>query len=81
MYVMLGAYIVPDAQRLLDAFVKEDIRFDIARDETAVKRLTLVQARLHGGTGGHGIRIAIAVHQDDHDRATRLAHDLLSILP
>ena len=75
MYIMLGAYIVPDAQRLLDTFVKEDIRFDIARDETGLKGLIL------HGTKGHGIRIAIAVHEDDHDRATHLANSLLSILP
>ena len=68
---VFGMYEIPEARQLLDVFVQGNVRFEIMRDDRLLKIISPVTARL-GGTRGQGIRIAIAVHKDDWDKACRL---------
>ena len=74
-YSEFGAYIPSEAHELIDAFIKENVRFEIERDDTLLKGISAVAAH-RGGTYGHGVRITIDVHKDDWDTACRLRQEL-----
>ena len=78
-YVGLGCYIVPEARLLLDAFVKENVRFDIARDERLLKNIYWNTPPLARNLRGNLMRIAIIVHEEDMDKACRIREEVLSI--
>ena len=70
----LGKFNVADAERSLDRFVQEDIRFKLARDDAAMRQMMPI-AEVTGGLSGTAELIEIFVHPDDEERAVRILNE------
>ncbi len=77
-YDFFGLYSSSTAKLILDAFVKNEINFDINIDDSRIKNMTPLQAA-YGGTFGQGAGIAISVSSDDLDEARRIQQQVLKI--
>jgi len=64
----LGKFTVADAEKSLQQFETENIRFEINQDDSAVTEMMPITA-VSGGRGGTGLMIEIFVHPDDEARA------------
>ena len=77
-YEYFGIYPNFDAKLILDAFVKNNINFDIHVDDSQIREMHPLQAA-YGGTFGQGVGIAVLVHVDDIDEAMRIQQQVLKI--
>ena len=75
-YEYFGTHENPDAKAILDAFEKRGIWFDVALDDSQIKKMNAVVAG-YGGTFGHGTGLAIVVHADDMEKAIRIRQSVL----
>ncbi|HKW29918.1 MAG TPA: hypothetical protein VJT54_11315 [Verrucomicrobiae bacterium] len=67
----LGKFPVADAETLLKRFERENIRFEVARDDSAIRQMLPVTA-IFGGYSGTAPMIEIFVHTADEARATAI---------
>ena len=73
-----GTYPNWDAEPLLEAFEKNDIRFECAVDASHLKAMNPLAGQ-HGGSFGNSAGIAIAVHIEDVDRAVEIRQKVFKI--
>jgi hypothetical protein len=69
----LGKFNVADAEALLDRFGREDIRFQLKRDDSAMTEMMPFTA-VTGGYGGTAELVEILVHPDDEAAARQIIH-------
>ena len=77
-YENFGVYPNCDAKLILDAFVANNISFDIHIDDSEIKKMSPVRAA-YGGTYGQGVGIAISVHVNDINKAMIIQRQALKI--
>lgn len=70
-YRSLGRFTVADAERFLDRFGQDDIRFELKRDDTPMRQMTPITA-VTGGLAGAARLIEIFVHPDDEEAALKI---------
>jgi hypothetical protein len=70
----LGKFNVADAERCLDRFVQEDIRFKLERDDDAMRQMMPI-AEVTSGLSGTAELIEILVHPDDEERAVKILNE------
>jgi hypothetical protein len=67
----LGKFNVADAEKYLDRFGQEDIRFELKRDDVAMREMMPLM-EVTGGYSGTAQMIEIFVHPDDEDKAAKI---------
>jgi hypothetical protein len=70
----LGKFPVADAERLLKRFEKENIRFEINRDDSPVRRMMPLTA-ITGGYSGTAPMIELFVHPEDEAKAKAIVNE------
>ena len=70
----LGKFNVADAERSMDRFVQEDIRFKLERDDAAMRQMMPI-AEVTGGLSGTAELIEIFVHPDDEESAVKILNE------
>jgi hypothetical protein len=70
-YRSLGKYNVPDAEKYLDRFGQEDIRFELKRDDTPMRQMSPYM-EVTGGLSGSAQLMEIFVHPDDEEEARKI---------
>jgi len=79
-YQYFGTYSNADTRLLLDAFVSGNIDYTLYLNERGIQDMPTIQAA-SGGTFERGGGIAIGVHVDDCDEATKIRQRVLKIVP
>jgi hypothetical protein len=67
----LGKFNIADAERCLDRFGQEDIRFKLKRDDDAMRQMMPI-TEVTGGYSGTAQLVEIFVHPDDEDRVVEI---------
>jgi hypothetical protein len=70
----LGKFNVADAERCLDRFGQEDIRFKLKQDNDAMRQMMPI-AEVTGGFSGTAELVEIFVHPDDEERAVEILNE------
>jgi hypothetical protein len=70
----LGKFNVADAERCLERFGQEDIRFKLNRDDTAMRQM-MPFTEVTGGYSGTAEMVEILVHPDDEERAVQILNE------
>ncbi len=70
----LGKFPVADAETILKRFEAENIRFEIERDNSAMRQMTPFTA-ITGGYAGTAPMIEIFVHPDDESKAMTIINE------
>jgi len=71
-YRYLGTFLVFEAKRLLAAFEQAGVRMQLSVDDAGMKND--VAAWL--GLSGHAVRMGVAVHHADYEKALGIMSDL-----
>ena len=69
----LGKFNLPDANKFLKQFEQENIRFEITKDDTAIRQMNPLTASF-GGYSGMAELMEISVHPDDIAYADAIIH-------
>jgi hypothetical protein len=67
----LGKFNVADAEKFLERFGQEDIRFELKRDDAAMRQMMPI-TEVTGGYSGTAQMIEIFVHPDDEEKAAQI---------
>lgn len=70
-YRSLGQFTVGDAERLLERFGQEDVRVQLARDDSTIRQMMPID-EVTGGHSGTGKQVEIFVHPDDAEKAAEI---------
>jgi hypothetical protein len=70
----LGKFNVLDAERCLERFGQEDIRFKLNRDDDAMRQM-MPFTEVTGGYSGTAEMVEIFVHPDDEERAVKILNE------
>jgi hypothetical protein len=70
----LGKFNVADTEKILKRFEQEDIRFEINRDDTAIRQMSPIVASVMGGYSGMAKMMEIFVHPEDVAHAEAIIH-------
>jgi hypothetical protein len=70
----VGKFNVADAERSLDRFVQQDLRFKLERDDTAMRQMMPI-AEVTGGLSGTAELVEIFVHPDDEESAAKILNE------
>jgi hypothetical protein len=73
-FLSLGRYNVADSEKFLDQFVQENIRFELKRDDAAMRQMMPI-AEVTGGYAGTAQMIEIFIHPDDEEAAKRIVNE------
>jgi hypothetical protein len=67
----LGKFNVADSEKFLERFGQEDIRFELKRDDDAMRQMMPI-TEVTGGYAGTAQMIEIFVHPDDEEKAVKI---------
>ncbi len=67
----LGKFNIADAEKCLERFGREDIRFRLDRDDDAMRQMMPI-TEVTGGYSGTAQMVEIFVHPDDEERAVKI---------
>jgi hypothetical protein len=70
----LGKFRVPDAETYLGRFDRENVRYEIGQDDSAIRRMTPFAASM-GGYYGTASQVEIFVHPDDEVKAKAIINE------
>ena len=71
-YRGIGTFMVFEAKRLLPAFSKAGVRMQVSVDNAGLKNDIVGFL----GLGGHSVKMVVAVHQEDYEKALGIMSDL-----
>jgi hypothetical protein len=74
----LGQFNISDAEKCLDQFGQEGIRFELKRDDDAMSK-TMPVMELTGGNAGTAQWIEMFVHPDDEQRAAEIVGECIKL--
>jgi len=67
----LGKFNIADAEKFLERFGQENIRFELRRDDTAIRQMMPI-TEVTGGYGGTAQMIEVFVHPNDEEEAVKI---------
>jgi hypothetical protein len=70
----LGKFNIADAEKCLDRFGREDIRFKLSRDDDAIRQMMPI-TEVTGGYSGTAQMVEIFVHPDDEEKAVEILNE------
>lgn len=70
-FLSLGKFNIADAEKFLERFGQEDIRFELKRDDAAMRQMMPI-TEVTGGYGGTAQIIELFVHPEDEEKAAEI---------
>ena len=67
----MGKFNIADAEKFLERFGQEDIRFELKRDDAAMRQMMPI-TEVTGGYGGTAQIIELFVHPEDEEKAAEI---------